>query len=333
MPVLPLFDTPADADAWHHVIAPGGYERWHFDAEDESRAIRIIVDFLEGADFNTDYLHRYDRYLRRPTRVQPPQAREYPCVQLSVYEKGRVLSSETTHLRPEEFFASDERPDVRVGANGFRRENDGSLRVEIRQRQWRADLVFRPLVHYAPLQRGLLPGNAPGGEHHWVVAQPLCRVEGFVRVTGTDRSPAEIPIAGRGYHDHHFGTGPLGISVDRRFWGRVLAEDRVFAFHVTQPTSPHLPDNVQLFEGGAEGLRVIPLETWNIDWGRQVRRGVLYPGTIAFGERFRLSNPRLLDSNHDQLRLEYDADGEGAKRTAFCEVIHPQRRVMRRRGS
>ena len=320
MPVLPLFDTPADPDAWHRVTAPGGYERWYFDAEDESRAVRIILEFVEGANSDTDYLRRYDRYLRRPTRVQPPQAREYPCVQLWVYEQGRILIAAAMHHRPEEFLASNERPDVRVGANGFRREDDGSLRVEVRQRECSAELVFRPLVHHAPLQRSLLSAKAPGGEHHWIVAQPLCRVEGVVRVTGRDGGPREIPIAGRGYHDHHFGTGPLGMSVRRRLRGRVLAEDWVLAFQVVTTASPDQPDDVQLIQGDASGLRFIPVATRSIDWGRRASRGVVYPATLALGDRLRLSNPRLLDSIHDRLRLEYDAEVEGAKRTAFCEV-------------
>jgi carotenoid 1,2-hydratase len=319
MPVLPLFDTPADPDAWHRVTAPGGYERWYFDAEDESRGIRIIIEFVEGADFDTDYLRRHHRYLQRPTRVQPPQAREYPCIELWVYENGRILSAGAVHHRPEEFSASDERPDVRVGANGFRREDDGSLRVEVRQRECFADLVFRPLVHHAPLQRSLLPGKAPGGEHHWVVAQPLCRVAGFVRVTGGGGGLREIPIAGRGYHDHHFGTGPLRMSVHRRFWGWVPGEDRVLAFHVVTPAPPDQPHDVQLLEADAAGLRLIPVATPSIDWGR-ASRGVAYPATLALGERLRLSNPRLLDSNTGRLRLEYDAEVEGEKRTALCEA-------------
>jgi hypothetical protein len=153
-----------------------------------------------------------------------------------------------------------------------------------------------------------------------------------VRVTGRGGGLREIPIAGLGYHDHQFGTGPLGMSVVRRFWGRVLAEDRLLAFHVTEPIRPHLPEKAQIVEGGAEGLQHNRLGAWSIDWGVRVSRGINYPVTVTLGERLRLSNPRLLDSNHHQLRLEYDAEGEGAKGTAFCEVVHPQKFPMRRRG-
>jgi hypothetical protein len=333
MPVLPLFDTPADPDAWHRVIAPGGYERWHFDAEDVSRAVRVIIEFVEGADFDTDYLRRYHRYLRRPTRVQPPQAREYPCVQFSVYENGRILSRGEVHHRSEAFIASDERPDVQVGASGFRRNQDGSLHVKVRQRQCGADLIFHPLVNHPPLQRSLLlPKAAWGGrEHHWVVAQPLCRAEGSVRVTGSGGSSREIPFAGLGYHDHRFGIGPLGMSVARRFWGRVLGEDHILAFEITEPIQ-HVPEEAQVVEGDAERLRSIPVDKWSADWAVRVSRGIVHPLTVILGERLRLTNPRLLDSSHDQLRLEYHAEGDGAKRTAFCEVVYPQGFMVRRRG-
>jgi hypothetical protein len=331
MPVVPLFETPADPDAWHRVTAPGGYERWHFDAEDPARAVRVVAEFVEGADFNTDYLHRYRRYLRRPTRVQPPQAREYPCVQLSVYERGHVLGAEATHYRPDEFFGSEQRPDLRVGPSGFRRESGGSTRVEVRQQACSADLVFRPLFPHTPLQRSLLPPEAPDGEHYWIVAQPLCRVEGFARVAGSGAGLREIPVNGLGYHDHYFGTSPLGTGVVRRLWGRVLGEDRAVTFHVVTRTSRELPEEVQFLAIDAAGVQPVPVAAWNVEWGRRRSRGVVYPATITFGAQLRLTNPRLLHSNHQQLRLEYDAVGEGPDGTAFCEVHQPSPLAIRHR--
>ena len=332
MPVLPLFDTPADPDAWHRVTAPGGYERWHFDAEDESRGVRVVAEFLEGVAFNTDYLHRYRRYLRRPTRVPPPQAREYPCVQFSVFESGRRLCAEAVHYHPDELTASDARPDVPIGANAFRVEHDGSLRVEVRQPRCSADLVFRPVFRHAPLERILVPGGGHGGEHYWVVAQPLCRVEGSVRVLPHGEGLREIPFTGLGYHDHRFGTRPQGTSFVRRMWGRLLAEDRGIVFHVVTPASSDQPDEVQFLEIDAAGIRPLTVAAGNVDWSRRVRRGVLYPATVALGEHLRLSNPRLLDFNPHHLRLEYDGEGEGAPRTAFCEVVHPPALARPRRS-
>ena len=67
MKVLSLFTPPADPDAWHHVAAPGGYEWWHFDAEDVSGQIQITAIFFDGFVFHPGYLRRYASFLRRPT--------------------------------------------------------------------------------------------------------------------------------------------------------------------------------------------------------------------------------------------------------------------------
>src|SRR5579884_2618696 len=93
MTILPLVAAPpADPDAWHRVAAPGGYECWHFDAEDATGEVRLVACFWEGYPFHPQYVRRFENYLRHPTRNPPPQPREYPCVQFAIYERGRVSS-------------------------------------------------------------------------------------------------------------------------------------------------------------------------------------------------------------------------------------------------
>ena len=68
MPVLPLFQTPAHPDAWHRVTAPGGYEWWYFDGEDHSGRFQFVATWFQGFPLHPDYLRRYHRYRRAPTR-------------------------------------------------------------------------------------------------------------------------------------------------------------------------------------------------------------------------------------------------------------------------
>ena len=209
---LPLYDpTPADPDGWHAVRSPGGYEWWYFDAEDAAGGLQFVAIFLEGFVFHPGYLRRYARYRSRPTRHAPPLPGEYPCAYFAVYEGGRVLAQFMTQVRPGDFHATGEGPEVRVGDNRLGRAGDGSLRLRLCARPWRltwrgprrtgsdqlsADLTFTPLLgkpdgeadggpgRRRREQRTFLSREMTGAEHHWVIADPLCRVEGEIRLGG-----------------------------------------------------------------------------------------------------------------------------------------------------
>src|SRR6476620_7097979 len=109
MPVLPLFQPPAHPDAWHRVTAPGGGEWWHFDAEDASGRFQFVATWFEGFPLHPDYLRRYHRYRRAPTRHPPPLPGEFPCVYFALYEQGRVLAQFLAQYAPGAFSASAER--------------------------------------------------------------------------------------------------------------------------------------------------------------------------------------------------------------------------------
>src|SRR4051812_36141272 len=86
MPTLPLFTRPQNPNDSHHLQAPGGFERWHFDAEDSSGNRRLVIDFFEGFPFHPAYLWRYQRYLRWPTRFVPLTPPEFPAVSFTLFE-------------------------------------------------------------------------------------------------------------------------------------------------------------------------------------------------------------------------------------------------------
>jgi hypothetical protein len=67
-------------------------------------------------------------------------------------------------------------------------------------------------------------GN-PSHQHHWVVHVPQARVSGHLKLTDQGRT---IPISVDqwvGYHDHNWGTRPIGQGFGRWTWGRALLPD------------------------------------------------------------------------------------------------------------
>jgi carotenoid 1,2-hydratase len=156
--------------------------------------------------------------------------------------------------------------------------------------------------------------------HHWIVSDPLCEVRGSIRMTGQP----DISFVGQGYHDHNYGTGPIGPGLKRWFWGRVLLEDRALTFHFARPKRRKMPDESHLIEADASGMREVSSDA-EIDWSVRSRLWLAYPGRARFGEVLALSRPRLIDSSPFYMRLLYDADVRGRKGTALTEVAYPHR--------
>ena len=151
-----------------------------------------------------------------------------------------------------------------------------------------------------------------------MLADPLCDVAGTVRLPdGTD-----VAIAGRGYHDHNYGTGPIGPGLRRWTWGRVLADDHVMMFHLAEPEAggPEL----HLLEADAHGSREVPGVTASLDWSRRTATGLRYPAAVRAGP-LSLRDPRVVDASPFYLRLAYAADVRGVAGQAFCEVAYPHR--------
>lgn len=333
---LPMLTEAGHADAWHRVTAPGGYEWWYFDAESEDGRTRFVVIFLEGFVFHAGYLRRYAKYLRHPTRVPPPTANDYPCMYFVVYRDGKLAHQFMTQYRPDQFRADPNHPDVAIGPNTMRLNEAGNYELSLSGHPWHltgrgpqtrydrtlsATLTFEPTFRHEPMQRRFLSREMTGADHHWVLAAPHCRVSGRI-ATGDDET---IEFSGLGYHDHNYGTAPLGPGLSRWTWGRVLLGDGTLGFHVAEPRNPSLPKELHAFEATSDGERdftekLREQSTW--DWSRTSPLVLRYPRTIRFGEWLSLSNPVLIDSAPFYMRVAYETS---AGIPAFCEIAHPHR--------
>lgn len=337
MPDVPLFTKPAHPDAWHDVRAPGGYEWWYFDAEDAGQDLQVVGILLDGFPFHPEYLRRHAAYMGRPTRVPPPQPREYPCAYLAVYEKGRIAAQFMTQFAPGSLRASRDHPEVEVGPNRAR-YIDGAYELEMSGAPWKltgrgpqllagsaltAKLAFAPVTTHAPVEQAFLSREMAGADHGWVLAQPHSRVVGDVALAGPNGKT--WTFRGLGYHDHNFGAAPLGPGVRHWTWGRILFEDAAHVFHFAVPRDPALPAEAHLItvEGGrSESSRP------SIRWGDSRRRtiwGLQRPEAIEIGDAIRLTGARVVDSSPFYLRATYDAVVKGRRGRAFCEVAYPHR--------
>ena len=290
MPTLPLYDpNPAHPNASHSVIAPGGYEWWHFDADDAAQDVQMVARFALGFPACTEYLRRYRRYRRQPTRNPPPLPADFPGVEFAVYERGRVVAKAAEQLPPSQFCASTERLDVKAGADSVVEEAGGSIRVHVRG----AELTFRPLLAHPPHECSLVSRRVTPARHKWVVAAPLCSVEGKIRLPG-DRV---IRLSGRGFHDHQYGTAPL-CEVMRWFVrGRTLTAGCASASFLQFPTGKPRAGYLRAVTANQQGVR---------------EAGGLF-GADPFS-----SNPRFLDSTRWTSETK---DGGGETGRGFYETV------------
>jgi carotenoid 1,2-hydratase len=334
MTIVPMM-TPTDVpDAWHAVTAPGGYEWWYFDAE--AGDLRVVAILFEGFVFHPGYLRAYKRYTRRPTRVPPPVPGGFPCAYLVVYRGSAIVAQFMTQA--ESFAASADSVDVTVGANRLLQEADGALRLSLGGTPWvltgrgpktlagqtlSAELTFRPRLRHPPMERTFFDRSWSGADHRWVLANPLCDVTGAIAITGGS-DPVRLPFDGRGYHDHNYGTGPIGPGLRRWMWGRVLTADHVVTFHLAQPRDRSLPDELHLVEADAFGVREVDCDRAAVDWSKMTATGLRYPATVRAGI-LSLRDPVVVDASPFYLRVAYTATVRGETAQAFCEVAYPHR--------
>jgi hypothetical protein len=197
--IIPWYDNPSDPNAWHHVRAPGGYEWWQFDADDASGDLTAQITFYDGFAFDPEYLRRYRRYRRWPTKHAPPVAREFPCVTLLVRRDGSLWVRSVERFPPGTFVGSPQRLEIRMGENRLARE-DGELVLSL---AGGSRLTFRPGTSRASEEWPL----GIGGEHRWIRMCPRWDVEGVLCCRGE-----RVKLQGTGYHHHQFGTGPIALE-------------------------------------------------------------------------------------------------------------------------
>src|SRR5205823_6332499 len=149
--------------------------------------------------------------------------------------EGRATIGFTTRrLHRDEVRTSDDGRGVRIGSSHAERASDDSIHLSLRGaadrgRTIAAEFSFRPIVR---VNREITLHESPGGGlHRWVIVDALCDVQGEVSIFdgGAGAPPHVIPFAGRGRHDHRYGTRPPR-EAGEWFGGRVLLSNRAIAF-------------------------------------------------------------------------------------------------------
>ena len=320
---LPLLSRSASADAAHDVIAPGGYEWWHFVACDTSNDRQIVTTFYCGCVLERMYLRAYERYLRRPTRRRPPLPDDFAAVHFSLYEKQVLRARFTTHCGSGQACFSSQRPRVEIGGSRFHLDDAGKFELALRgtpfvQTRWGgnqrhpqticAELLFSPRGSAGRAARALV---AAQGEHHWVLHCNAYEVRGSIEFIGGDLNRIHLHFAGTGLHDHQYGTSPLTRGVGLWVRGHVLADDHVCAFQSLAA------------QGNANNAQCLGVGVDDVEPKQHVvqHRGLEYPRELLVGDELQLRSPRLIESSAHSMRFLYDANWRQRRGVSICDIV------------
>jgi carotenoid 1,2-hydratase len=225
-------------EAWHRLDAPGSYEWWYFDAEDEEQGISVVFIWFAGFAFSPYYLSHYEEWKAR-RRADPPNPVDYAGFSFQLYRDGREVINFIKEGARELFASEDGGIGVRFEGNRFvydPQRDEYRLGIDFtfpaRDRSVHASFSFRPL-HRFDYRLDTAVHDGIDFRHQWVLSVPKAEVLGVLDIkTLASGKRKVLQFRGRGYHDHNLGIVPMYESIDRWYWGRAFSERYDLIYYV-----------------------------------------------------------------------------------------------------
>jgi carotenoid 1,2-hydratase len=263
--------TGVNQDFHRPQKAPGAYEWWHFDATDEKTGYSFSIQFFAGNLFSAYYQDSLKTYWEKTKSPlvdasskpaeEAPNPLDYCGVTFRIFHQGNLVGESLQEFSGSFLKASDKQGAVLLGPNRFNWDERGdppSYTVTVQapvkggKKLLRARLFFTLLLSEFPS----LPQAEIHSIHTWVLAAPLCHVEGTLQWVDTKgESEKEQPFVGKGYHDHHFGSVPLDRFVKAWHWGRAFLGDETLVYSVQVPTEAEEKPEGFLVTAGPSGIQ------------------------------------------------------------------------------
>jgi len=261
--------------------SPGAYEWWHFDGTDETSGYAFVIQFHAGNLFSAYYQDSLRTYWEKtksplvdssrhpeppnPPAVSPPNPLDYCGVSFRLFHKGAMVVESLQEFSQKSLKASDKQGAVLLGPNRFNWDQRGDPPSYVLTAQAplpggkttvRARLFFTPQLRTSPS----LPQPEIPSTHTWVLAAPLCHVEGTLEwVDREGESGRTVGFVGKGYHDHHFGSVPLDRFVKSWHWGRAFLQEKTLVYSLLIPADPRESSQGFFWNTGPAGT-----QAWNV---------------------------------------------------------------------
>ncbi|HEY0700948.1 MAG TPA: lipocalin-like domain-containing protein, partial [Micromonospora sp.] len=188
------------------------FEWWYFDAHLADGSALVITFFTK--------------------QMLSPYLPLQPVVTLNLDRPDGTHVQRELHFSPEEFSASTERCDVRIGPNVFTGDLH-TYRIHVEDEEITVDVTLTGKVPpWRPATGHLYFDDGTADNRHlfaWLPAVP----DGTVEATLTHQGSTET-IQGVGYHDHNWGDVPMNQIVHHWWWARArVGPYTVITCHIT----------------------------------------------------------------------------------------------------
>ncbi|HEV2352843.1 MAG TPA: hypothetical protein VGR89_01260, partial [Puia sp.] len=177
--------------------SPGAYEWWHFDGTDDKSGYSFVIQFHAGNLFSAYYQDSLKTYWEKTKSPMSPEILvkgdagpsiapnplDYCGVSFRLFHEGRMVAESLQEFSRKSLKAPDKHGAVLLGPNRFNWDQRGDPPSYVLTAQAplhggkttvRARLFFTPNLKYNPT----LPQPDIPSTHTWVLAAPLCHVEG-----------------------------------------------------------------------------------------------------------------------------------------------------------
>ena len=232
--------------------SPGSYEWWHFDGTDDQSGLSFSLQFYAGNLFSAYYQDNLKTYWQKTksplvadspvtTESLAPNPLDYCGVAFRIFRNDNLVGESLQEFSSQFLKASDHHGAVKLGPSRFNWDENGNPASYVitvqsplqgRKGYLRARLFFTPLLKEIP---SLPPPEIPS-THTWVLAAPLCHVEGTLQwCNPLGEVEKEEGFIGKGFHDHHWGSVPLDRFIKSWHWGRAFIGDKTLIYSVRTP--------------------------------------------------------------------------------------------------
>lgn len=332
-----LFSSSVASDVWHPKPSGESFEWWYFDALSDDGSEAVVIIFLDNFIFSPQYNSAQSSKTETQSsdsKIKSPKS--VPAVAFVYYRDGKPCYRAINEFAPEDFSASRENPECRIGDNFFRFEAApyGSGYVLSINTKLRKNRRLEAHFEWLSIESDFLPNKEiePCDSHCWNLVATRSDVTGKISVSDKRGKNADsIHFRGTGYHDHNFDNRWLPETVSDWQWGRAHFSDSTAVFYrykeIDEPqatTKLFTVCNGELTERDA----VYREEQFSRHFF-----GIRYPHRLSFetedGMSLRVNQNKIIDASFFYLRFLSEIiftlpDGKQRETLGITEYLMPK---------
>ena len=326
-----LFSSSIAADVWHPKPSNEAFEWWYFDALSDDGRDAVVIIFLDNFIFSP----QYNSVQSPKSKVESPKA--VPAVAFVYYRDGKPCYRAINEFSAEDFAASENNPECRIGENYFRFEaapygSGYTLSINAKLRKNRH---LEAHFEWLSIESDFLPTKniKPCDSHCWNLVVARSDVTGKISVADEKGKNLDtVNFRGTGYHDHNFDNRWLPETVSDWQWGRAHFADTTAVFYRYNEIDKSKEPTTKLFVIKNDELRERDVSCEEQQFSRHIF-GVKYPQHLNFvgedGVKLEVKQNKIIDASFFYLRFLSEMtltlpDGKTREAIGITEYLVPK---------